>query len=154
MNQTSDWLAIIELVHRYAWVLDDREWTRWADVFAADAEMEFPGSGGRVVGGERISRKLSLMLDALDTTQHLLTNLVITFSSDTTATARVQYHAQHVRHDCSPSLFVVAGHYSMGFVVAGPSWRIQQLVPTVTWTQGNDEVIGGITRSLSEADVR
>jgi hypothetical protein len=42
----------------------------------------------------------------------------------------------------------------MRFAVDGQTWRIQQLAPTVTWTQGCDEVIGGITRSLSEADMR
>ena len=44
---TDDWRAIEQVLYRYAWMVDRREWQLMDDVFAPGATIDYSSTGGR-----------------------------------------------------------------------------------------------------------
>lgn len=86
-----DKLAIIELNHRYALHIDNRETTRWAtEIFTEDAvfdERQF--DFGLHVGREKIEAYGEELAAMVEHVVHHMTNHVITMVSETQATGVV-----------------------------------------------------------------
>jgi hypothetical protein len=139
MAEMADRAAIIELTHRYCWALDSRDWLLLDRVFTetATAELLSPLLQGR----DAIRARIRNTVDALDATQHTVTNHMITVHGDI-ATSRCYLHSQHVLRsvDGSPH-FVVAGRYEDELIRSADGWRITFRSLMVTWSEGNLDVV-------------
>lgn len=136
----ADRLAITELLHRYAFAIDDADFESLAAVFTPDAVMEFPGWGVRE-GRPAIVELISGVVAELDRTQHFLTNATVTSLDGDRATARSYVWAQHAL-DGTPGgdHFVLGGEYQDELVRLDGSWRVHRRRLRRIWTDGNPAV--------------
>jgi uncharacterized protein (TIGR02246 family) len=140
LQAIADRLAIVEVLHRYAFGIDDADFDALATVFTPDAVMELPGWGVRD-GRPAIIELISGVVAELDATQHYVTNATVTSLDGDAATARCYLWAQHILHGTpGGDLFVVGGQYLDELVRLDGSWRIRRRHLQRTWTDGNPAV--------------
>jgi len=131
--------AIVDLTHRYCWALDSREWQLLDDVFAADATAEL--ASPLLQGRDAIVARVRGTVEALDATQHTVTNHLIEVDGSS-ATSMCYLHAQHVLAAAEGGpLFVVAGRYHDRLALTDDGWRIVHRRLDIVWTEGNLAVV-------------
>lgn len=135
-----DQQAIIQLLNRYAFALDDRDWSALRSCFTPDAIYTF-SHGLRVEGFEAIEGVCRRALEPLDLSQHIVAGHLVELDGDE-ATARCYLHAQHVRRGIPDGeTYIVAGKYTDTLVRADDGWRIRQRDLTSLWEAGNPMVL-------------
>ncbi|WP_395833207.1 nuclear transport factor 2 family protein [Cystobacter fuscus] len=120
--------SISDLVARYAWAYDTRDWDALVECFTPDATLSLRVAGGDLAGPFRGHTEIMrLMRDSAaaqdDRRRHVCTNLVVDLSGPGTATARSYVTLISVR---GVQLEVLAtGTYTDEVVQAGESWRLR-----------------------------
>ena len=133
--------GIVDGTIRYCWALDERNWADLANVFAEDASVEF-GLAPRVDGLPGIQAFVSNVLDALDSSQHMVTNHQVE-TVDAVTRSRCYFHAQHTRKGAEGGAnYVVAGIYRDVWSQSPEGWRIRSRELEILWTEGNAAVVG------------
>jgi 3-phenylpropionate/cinnamic acid dioxygenase small subunit len=132
---------IDDVLCRYAYALDDRDWDRMRDeVFTADAVVAFPEIEP-LVGAEAIVAFIGGMVAPLDGTQHLVTTATARIDGDE-ATARSYVRAHHYSADCpGGDEFVAVGTYVDRLRRTPAGWRIAERTLTPSWAFGNPGVL-------------
>lgn len=136
----ADQQAIRDLVHRYGYALDSRDWAMLRSCFLPDAIGRYGGDPLR--GYDQIEQLCRSILEPLSASQHLIGNVVVTVHG-AEATSSCYLHAQHVRPGTKGGEhFVFAGRYDDRIVRTSDGWRIAERTLTAMWTFGNSAVIG------------
>ena len=135
--------AIQDLILKYAWGIDSRDWTLFRSIFADEVEMDFSSYSGtpasRMSADEWVANCRAL-LPGFDATQHVLTNFMIDVDGDT-ATAIVYMKAEHfIANHLGDNSHTLGGHYTHRLTRAGTGWKIHGTTLTVTWSRGNRQV--------------
>jgi hypothetical protein len=131
--------AIIDLTAAYCWALDTRSWDDLDHVFTPSATADL---GGTYTGIEAIKARVSSVLTPLDASQHTVSTHQVDIDGER-ATCRCYLQAQHVDRDAEGgSTLMVGGHYRDTLVRTSAGWRITDRVLTVTWTDGNPDILG------------
>jgi hypothetical protein len=136
-SQVSDALAIQQLLSRYTYACDTKDWALLDTCFQPDARIQYeslpPFPDG--YAGLRVSTVRTLGL--LRSTQHLLGNLHVTVNGDrATATSYVQ--ATHVADD--GGTWVTGGRYDDELVRTVAGWRIAARTFRRQWRRDPDGV--------------
>jgi 3-phenylpropionate/cinnamic acid dioxygenase small subunit len=139
-------LEIGELVFRYGYALDSRDWDKLRTCFLPDVVGYYGGDPLR--GYEAIEDLCRTTLEPLSASQHLIGNVVVTVDGDG-ATSSCYLHAQHVRPGTEGGeQFIFAGRYLDRLVRTGEGWRIAERTLEAMWTSGNAAVIARPLRTL------
>ena len=120
--------SIANLVAKYAWAYDTRDWDALAGCFTPDASLTLRVTGGDLVGPFRGHADiLRLMRDSAaaqdDLRRHVCTNLVVEPSGPGEATARCYLTLISVRDGRLEVLST--GTYTDEVVQSGTSWRLR-----------------------------
>lgn len=151
-STVQDHLDIIQLHHRYAWGLDQRDWTMLEDCFTVDGEVDYGDLGGVLQGATTIAAFCRQVLEGLDASQHLIGNTIVDLAGDR-ATATSYFQAQHVFvSDNGSNTYIVAGTYRDELVRGGGTWRIAKRTLTPTWRDGNANVFAEAAARLAAID--
>jgi hypothetical protein len=136
LRDLADWAEISAVITRYCTALDTRNWELLRDVFTPDAVRD-----GGTGGADGIIALVRRTLERVDTTQHLVGNLVVHLEGDE-ATATSAAIAQHVRAGApgGPD-YLVGARYSDRLVRTPAGWRIAHRTIHRVWRTGNREVI-------------
>ena len=127
-----DWLAIHDLLLRYARALDSRDWPLLRTCFHPGAHARYGES--ELIGPQAISDYCEQALTRYRITQHLLAAPHIVVDGDG-ATARTSLQATHVEPmPEGESLFVVAGTYHDKIVRERGEWRLAERWLETVWT--------------------
>lgn len=138
-----DRMEIIELLHRYATAIDDRDWARLATCFTDDAVALYGPVLGRREGIAAIEQTCRTSLEPLDASQHLIGTHEIELDGDR-ARARCYVHAQHTKAGTpGGDNFVIGATYFDELVRTRDGWRIRQRELRILWQEGNPQVLGG-----------
>lgn len=138
-----DRMEIIELLHRYATAIDDRDWVRLATCFTADAVALYGPVLGRQDGIAAIEKTCRASLEPLDASQHIIGTHEIELDGDR-ARARCYVHAQHTRAGTAGGdNFVIGATYLDELVRTPDGWRIRERELRILWQEGNPQVLGG-----------
>ncbi|MGI5159149.1 nuclear transport factor 2 family protein [Microbispora sp. CA-102843] len=136
-----DRLDIAELLARYCFALDDRDWGLLEQVFTEDAAAEY-GLAGHPRGLPAIVEVVRASLEPLDASQHFVGTSLVEATGAGEAKGRTYLIAQHIRHGTpGGDLYTIAGTYVDRFVRTRDGWRIANRHLTHTWTQGNPAVL-------------
>jgi hypothetical protein len=171
LQRLVDRQAIVDVVVRYATGVDRRDWELYATCFTDPCEFDFSGWRGQpalTMSPQEWAAKVRATNGNFDTTQHLSTNHVVTFSSNGGATCVSAMHAQHwfsaerleALGQSSPSggprWCTLGGFYTNTLVrMNDPTsnddggWRISRCQLDVTWTTGDPSVFD-LARSLGD----
>jgi hypothetical protein len=131
---------IVETCTRVAWHADHREWDALAAVFADRVEVDYTSlNGGDTVtlSGAQIAEGWSGVLGAFVTTQHLITNHLVTVDGDD-AVCTAAFQATHRLTDpYGAGLWTLGGDYRFALRRTDGAWRITAITMTATWGDGN-----------------
>ena len=124
-QQTSDLLEIQQLVYRYAWLIDTRDFEALDTVFAPDAEVHYNVFGGVKQAWPEVKAFLRMGLSLHRVTQHQMSNPLVELDGDRAA-ARTYGNLVHVQEllDGKPSYVVQHAIYHDALARLPIGWRI------------------------------
>lgn len=139
-----DWIEIVQLTTRMAWLTDRRDWDSLPQVFAEQVDLDYASLTGQPptqLPPTDIVTAWRAGLGALDATQHLLSNHLVDVTGER-AVATAQFQAVHVlANPHGDPTWTLGGHYRFGLVRSSAGWRIDKLAMTVTWATGNQQIM-------------
>jgi 3-phenylpropionate/cinnamic acid dioxygenase small subunit len=144
LTDLQDKQEITEICYRYGLVLDSRDWSSLSTVFTSDAEAYYLDMAP-CIGYQAIEDTCSSALGALDRSQHLIGNVVVSLTGDDPDTAECicYLQAQHVKTGTDGGdNFIIAGRYLDRLVRTADGWRIKERRLEGMWTDGNPAVVG------------
>lgn len=135
MTDTADQLALTQLTARYAAAVDGRDWEGLAGLFASDAVLVTPGSGGSlgmaaVASGREEIVAAVRQIEAFARTFHHLTGSVWTLGGST-ATGRTTCVAHHVEEGPEPRSWAWHVIYDDRFVRHETGWLFERRELTI-----------------------
>jgi len=130
-----------DLIIRYATALDIRDWADLRACFTDDAVADY-GNLGRYEGVEAILQGCREPLSRLDSSQHLISNVVAQMTGDGRATVTAKVQAQHFLVNSGGEATATIGGTYVDEVVRGEDgWRIAKLTFSTTWRTGNSAIL-------------
>jgi len=138
LERLADRLAIADVLTRYAWSLDSKEFDGLDDVFTDDAHLDYTSSGGVAGAFPEVKAWLASVLPHFPAYQHLVTNTDIRIDGDT-ATSRAEFYNPMVtaKRDGSRGIFFVGGEYHDRLARTPAGWRITERIERSVWTDGD-----------------
>jgi hypothetical protein len=126
-TDTADRLEVEELVSRYTWAIDGKEWDSLRDIFMSDATADYRELGGTTALLNGVDEIVSWLRDNLDWREdsipwHFVSNHLIDVDGDQ-ASSR---HYMHNRH------LTVVGRYFIDSTRTSAGWRITSLTLRAT----------------------
>jgi 3-phenylpropionate/cinnamic acid dioxygenase small subunit len=132
-----DRLEINDLLTRYAWAIDDKDWDTLDTVFTPDAHIDYTATGGIAGSLAEIKPWLAESLAAFPATQHLLSNSQVTITGDTATARTAVYNPMGAATREGPlHFFFMGGIYADQMVRTAAGWRIRQRVEHLVWMDG------------------
>lgn len=121
LEHVADVLDIQQLLSRYTFACDTKDWELLDTCFLPDAQVEYQGLPSFPDGYAGLRASTVRILGILRCTQHLLGNLHVTVDGDRASS--VSYvQATHVGED--GRMFVTGGRYDDELVRTAAGWRI------------------------------
>lgn len=137
----SDREEIQELMARYGYAIDLKDYAALTDCFAPDATALYPAKPEPVTGATAIVDMMKVVLERLDATTHNFSNFIIEVNGDT-ARMRANIIAQHVRNGFPKGDKLLAGaRYDAQVKKVGGKWKIANVKTTSVWRDGNLEIM-------------
>ncbi|MEW1749608.1 nuclear transport factor 2 family protein [Streptomyces angustmyceticus] len=143
MSSVADRLDIIETCTRMAWYIDQREWDALGDVFSDEISLDYTSlNGGEpgLVPSKDLVASWSGLLGSFAATQHLLSNFLVDVQGDTAVTTAMFQATHRMPNDHGGPLWTLGGTYRIGLERTGSGWRINSIVMTATWADGNQHL--------------
>jgi hypothetical protein len=135
---------VIDTCTRMTWYLDTRAWEKLPEVFADEIRLDYTSlNGGEpgVISQKDLIEAWSSLLGAFDATQHILTNFLVEISAET-AVATSMFQATHRKAaEHGAPLWTLGGRYRFGLARTGAGWRIDDIVMTTLWADGNQQLL-------------
>lgn len=124
-QEIKDRLDIHDLMHRYARMVDRRQWELLDQVFAADATVDYTSTGGKAGPSREVMVWLDRALKPWPLNLHFITNIEIELEGDL-ARALSYFNAPMGRQEPDGSQYIVTnvGHYRDDLVRTPEGWRI------------------------------
>ncbi len=134
IRELSDRAEINDLLTRYARAVDRKDWDLYRTVFTADGHVDYTSAGGIAGDVDTQAKWLEEALAQFPTTQHLISNVDITFTGADTATVEAMFHNPMVLGDATT--FVTGGWYHHEVVRTDDGWRSRKLVEESAYFSG------------------
>jgi hypothetical protein len=140
VRQLFDRVAIVDLTLQMVRCVDQLQWDDLRACFADDLVVDYDhvlGDEPTEVAADEFVDHWRDTVSGFEATHHLLTNHRVDVDDDeAVCTAYVQ--AQHFYpENCGDSLWTLGGHYRFGLGRTEDGWRIEELVMTGLWADGN-----------------
>jgi len=130
MNETYsqvDRQAVEELVHRYCYYFDRNQPEEFSKLFTEDAVVDYGPELENLIGRAQIYQVVSKGLaETFAATSHHISNFIVTFQSDTSATSNSYLYAWH-RYHTKEEIGHLWGGYEHEFVKIEGKWLIKKL---------------------------
>jgi 3-phenylpropionate/cinnamic acid dioxygenase small subunit len=134
-----DRLAINDVIVRYAWAIDTKDWAALDTVFLPDAWLDYSSNPGGAAGHyAEIRAWLEKSLAPFPVTQHLVTNIDVTVDGDHATSRTMVYNPMGAATREGPlHYFFLGGRYDDELVRTPDGWRIAKRVESLLWFQGS-----------------
>ena len=128
MQEISDRMEIQDLMVRYSYAIDSRDWDALDDVFTPDAHIDYSVFGGSVGDLKSTKAFLAEAMPNFPVYQHMVSGTTITFDGDNAET-KTQCHNPMIMSDADdPDLMVCGLWYVDKLVRTADGWRIKERV--------------------------
>jgi 3-phenylpropionate/cinnamic acid dioxygenase small subunit len=130
--------AIHDLIVKYAWAIDTKDWDALDTVFLPDAWLDYSSNpAGKSGDYNKIRPWLEKSLAPFPVTQHLVTNIDVTVDGDRATARTMVYNPMGAATREGPlHFFFMGGRYDDELVRTPDGWRIAKRVETALWFQG------------------
>jgi len=134
---TEDKVEIQEIMHRYAFMVDNHKWDQMDKIFAPGANVDYVSSGGQKGPYKKTLAWLKRALTPWPLNLHFISNAIIEIDVDT-ATSSVVYHAPmgRIEENGSQTMMTNIGYYHDQWKRLNGEWRIMNRVCEQTITIG------------------
>lgn len=138
-EELSDLADIRDVVVRYGWAIDTKDWKLLDTCFTADAHVDYSSNPGGVKGPyAQVRSWLEKMLSAFPVTQHLMSNIDIRLDGDRAVVRTMVTNPQGAATREGPlHFFFVGGRYDDEFRRTPEGWKIANRIETTLWFQGS-----------------
>jgi 3-phenylpropionate/cinnamic acid dioxygenase small subunit len=138
LRAIEDRLEIERLLHLYAEMVDQREWSIMDRIFALEATIDYTSTGGQKGPFRETLAWLDRALEPWPINLHVISNAIIEVEGDV-ASARCYFHAPMARNTPSGDQYVItnAGRYLDQLVRTAYGWRIVERVCEQTIMDGS-----------------
>lgn len=146
VGRLQDRAEIGDVQLRYATGTDSHDWELFRSCFADEIEVDFRDGFGQPavrVSADEWVKETAPRMESFTATQHMITNLVITFADDDQATCVAYVRASHhLPNSTGDSDQIVYGYYTNRFRRTSSGWRIVRVELTTLWMTGNFGIFG------------
>ncbi len=138
-EELSDRAEVHDVVVRYGWAIDTKDWDLLDTCFAVDAHVDYSSNPGGKVGPYRDVRGwLEKVMSAFPVTQHLMSNIDVVLEGDRARVRTMVANPQGAATREGPlHFFFVGARYDDDFVRTDTGWKIARRVETTLWFQGS-----------------
>ena len=138
-QQLSDRAEINDVIVRYGWAIDTKDWALLDTCFTADAHVDYSSNpGGKVGPYKEVRGWLEKVMKAFPVTQHLMSNVDIALDGDRATVRTMVTNPQGAATREGPlHFFFVGARYDDQFVRTADGWKIANRVETTLWFQGS-----------------
>ena len=138
-QELADRAEIHDVIVRYGWAIDTKDWALLDTCFTADAEVDYSSNpGGKKGPYAQIRSWLEKMISAFPVTQHLMSNISVELDGDRATTRTMVTNPQGAAtKDGGLHFFFVGARYDDDFVRTDQGWKIAKRVETTLWFQGS-----------------
>ena len=144
-QELSDRAEIHDLIVRYGWAIDTKDWALLDSCFTEDAFVDYSSNPGGKVGPYREIRGwLEKVMSAFPVTQHLMSNIDVQLDGDRATCRTMVTNPQGAKkRDGGLHFFYVGARYDDELVRTAGGWRISKRVETTLWFEGSlpDELL-------------
>jgi 3-phenylpropionate/cinnamic acid dioxygenase small subunit len=136
LQRISDRLDIEDLLTKYAFFLDDRDFDALKELFVPGARMDYEASGG--IAGERdaVVEWLRETVSAFPMSEHVVTNRLVTVDGDEASSRSYLYNPMQLP---GGKITFLGGRYHDRFTRTPDGWRFaERRIDQITWTDGWD----------------
>ncbi|WP_205622980.1 nuclear transport factor 2 family protein [Sciscionella marina] len=141
VRRLQDRAEISDVQLGYARGTDSHDWELFRSCFTDEVEVDFSEGFGQPVvrlSADDWVTETAPRMESFEATQHMITNLVITFDSDDRATCVAYVRASHhLPNNTGDSDQIVYGYYTNRFERTSNGWRIAKIKLTALWMTGN-----------------
>jgi hypothetical protein len=128
MQEISDRLEIQDLMVRYSYAIDNRDWDALDDVFTPDAHIDYSVFGGSVGNLEETKKFLAEAMPMFSTLQHMVSGTSMQIDGDTARTKTQCHNPMTLGDEENPDLMVCGLWYVDQLVRTPDGWRIKERV--------------------------
>ena len=148
-DRIEDLLAVHDVMHRYAFAIDTRDWHGLKGLFCAQMSADFRSFGAKAVyrgPADGWVRQVRATIAGMDTTQHQMSNHSYDFEQGR-ASGTTYIQARHVcRNDWGGDTYTIGGHYSVVMAWHDGAWLIESYTLHCTWHEGDRHVLKAAAR--------
>lgn len=141
VQEISDRLEIQDLLARYCFAIDERDWAALDDIFTPDARIDYTETGGAKGTLRQIKAWLPVALERFPAFQHMIATTRLKLDGDT-ATSRTILFNPMVMADGSGQrqTFFIGLWYRDTLVRTAGGWRIAERYEEMGWTHNVPEM--------------
>jgi hypothetical protein len=150
LRRLTDESELRDLIHRYAFGLDDRDWTLWRSVFADEVVIDMsdyqPEPPPRPSMAEQIVRSAEVLFAGFEATQHFIGTQRYDIAGDT-AVITAHMRAEHwLTTGKGADRYTMYGTYIDECVRTADGWKLTRVKLCLLREEGNREVMRSALR--------
>lgn len=152
LQEISDRLEIQDLLARYTYAIDERDWDSLDDVFTPDARIDYSETGGAKGSVAEIKRWLPVAMERFPKYQHMVATTKLELEGDHARSRTILFNPMTYRgEDGAEQVFFIGLWYRDKLVRTGKGWRIAERheemgyahnVPAMPSVPSLEEVLG------------
>lgn len=136
IQQISDRLEIEDLLARYSFAIDERDWDALDAIFTPDARIDYSETGGAAGTVAEIKRWLPLALARFPVFQHLVATMKLDIDGDEARCRTILFNPMvHEASDGERQTFFIGLWYRDRLVRTPGGWRIAERYEEMAWVK-------------------
>lgn len=135
---------IIETCTRMMWSVDTREWAALPGLLGDTVVHDFTsiyGGESQVLTAAEVTGMWSKLIGAFDATQHLLGNHLVTVEAERAELTASFQSTHRLANPYGSPQWTLYGTYRFGLARTATGWKIDKIVMTAGWGEGNKEIL-------------
>lgn len=134
LQEISDRLEIQDLLARYSFAIDGRDWDALDDIFTPDARIDYSETGGAAGSLAEIKRWLPLALEHFPIFQHLVATSKLDIVGDHATSRTILFNPMvHESEGGERQTFFIGLWYRDRLVRTPDGWRIRDRYEEMAW---------------------
>lgn len=133
LQEISDRLEIQDLITRYVYAIDERDYDALDRVFTPDAVIDYTELGGAKGTREETKRYLADAMPAFPAFQHLSANTKLEIDGDSARAKTILFNPMMMNHEGQQRMFFVGLWYVDELVRTADGWRIRHRREQKCW---------------------
>lgn len=134
LQQISDRLEIEDILARYSFAIDERDWDALDAIFTADARIDYSETGGAAGSLAEIKRWLPVALERFPVFQHMVATTKLDIDGDEARSRTILFNPMvHEAADGERRTFFIGLWYRDRFVRTADGWRIAERHEEMAW---------------------